>query len=100
MSDVPRSLQSWVSTIHTVVLTADVFQHFIKNIFLSSGISLVRLTYPFLSRTSKYFVLEVYISGIGVRVEWLVTIITSSKYNGEKKGEWIGALSLRTNEEN
>ena len=24
MSDVPRSLQSWVSTIHTVVLTADV----------------------------------------------------------------------------
>ena len=25
-SDVPRSLQSWVSTIHTVVLTADVFQ--------------------------------------------------------------------------
>ena len=31
MSDVPRSLQSWVSTIHTVVLTADVFQLFIKN---------------------------------------------------------------------
>ena len=30
MSDVPRSLQSWVSTIHTVVLTANVFQHFIK----------------------------------------------------------------------
>ena len=30
MSDVPRSLQSWVSTIHTVVLTADVFQLFIK----------------------------------------------------------------------
>ena len=27
---VPRSLQSWVSTIHTVVLTADVFQLFIK----------------------------------------------------------------------
>ena len=26
VSDVPRSLQSWVSTIHTVVLTADVFQ--------------------------------------------------------------------------
>ena len=26
MSDVPGSLQSWVSTIHTVVLTADVFQ--------------------------------------------------------------------------
>ena len=77
MSDVPRSLQSWVSTIHTVVLTADVFQLFIKNIFL----------YPFLSRTSKYFVLEVYISGMGVRVEWFVSIITSSKYNGEKKGE-------------
>ena len=32
MSDVPRSLQSWVSTIHTVVLTADVFQLFIKTI--------------------------------------------------------------------
>ena len=30
MSDVPRSLQSLVSTIHTVVLTADVFQLFIK----------------------------------------------------------------------
>ena len=30
MSDVPRSLQSWVSTIQTVVLTADVFQLFIK----------------------------------------------------------------------
>ena len=29
-SDVPRSLQSWVSTIQTVVLTADVFQLFIK----------------------------------------------------------------------
>ena len=28
VSDVPRSLQSWVSTIHTVVLTADVFQLF------------------------------------------------------------------------
>ena len=27
VSDVPRSLQSWVSTIQTVVLTADVFQH-------------------------------------------------------------------------
>ena len=101
MSDVPRSLQSWVSNIHTVVLTADVFQLFIKNIFLSSGIFLFRLTYPFLSRTSKYFVLEVYISGMGVRVEWFVSI-TSSKYNGEKKGEWTtaGALSLRTNEEN
>ena len=31
MSDVPRSLQSCVSTIHTVVLTADVFQLFIKS---------------------------------------------------------------------
>ena len=30
VSDVPRSLQSWVSTIHMVVLTADVFQLFIK----------------------------------------------------------------------
>ena len=29
MSDVPRSLQSWVSTIQSVVLTADVFQLFI-----------------------------------------------------------------------
>ena len=32
VSDVPRSLQSWVSTIQTVVLTADVFQLFIKPI--------------------------------------------------------------------
>ena len=31
VSDVPRSLQSGVSTIQTVVLTADVFQLFIKN---------------------------------------------------------------------
>ena len=30
MSDVPRSLQSWVSTIQTVVLTADVFQFLVK----------------------------------------------------------------------
>ena len=30
MSDVPRSVQSWVSTIPTVVLTADVFQLFCK----------------------------------------------------------------------
>ena len=30
MSDVPRSLQSWVSTIQSVVLTADVFKLFIK----------------------------------------------------------------------
>ena len=30
MSDIPRSLQSWVSTIQTVVLTADVFHFFIK----------------------------------------------------------------------
>ena len=32
MSDVPLSLQSWVSTIQAVVLTADVFQLFIKRI--------------------------------------------------------------------
>ena len=31
VSDVPRSLQSWVSTIQTVVLTADVFQLFKKS---------------------------------------------------------------------
>ena len=30
MYDVPRSLQSWVSTIQTVVITADVFQLFTK----------------------------------------------------------------------
>ena len=40
MSDVPRSLQSWVSTIQSVVLTADVFQFFIlkksrENIYIS-----------------------------------------------------------------
>ena len=38
MSDVPRSLQSWVSTIHTVVLTADVFQLFIKTDMLTRNI--------------------------------------------------------------
>ena len=32
MPDVPRSLQSWVSTIQTVVLTADVFQLFIETV--------------------------------------------------------------------
>ena len=31
VSDVPRSWQSWASTIQTVVLTADVFPLFIKN---------------------------------------------------------------------
>ena len=36
MSDVPRSLQSWVSTIQTVVLTADVFQ-LQKYIFFSGS---------------------------------------------------------------
>ena len=30
VSDVPRGLHSWVSTIQTVVLTADVFELFIK----------------------------------------------------------------------
>ena len=30
MSDVPRSLQSWISTIQTGVLTADIFQLLIK----------------------------------------------------------------------
>ena len=40
MSDVPRSLQSWVSTIHTVVLTADVFQLLIKNpTFFAGGVN-------------------------------------------------------------
>ena len=37
MSDVPRSLQSWVSTIQSVVLTADVFITFYKT---PSGFSL------------------------------------------------------------
>ena len=32
MSDVPRSFQSWVSTIQSVVLTADVFLLFIKTV--------------------------------------------------------------------
>ena len=35
VSDVPRSLQSWVSTIQTVALTADVF-NFLSNISASS----------------------------------------------------------------
>ena len=38
VSDVSRSLQSWVSTIQTVVLTADVFQLFIKKYFFFSRI--------------------------------------------------------------
>ena len=38
MYDVPRSLQSWVSTIQTVVLTADVFQLFIKCTSMLSSI--------------------------------------------------------------
>ena len=29
---------------------------------------------------------------MGVRVEWFVSITTSSKYNGEKKGEWTRRL--------
>ena len=33
MSDAPRSLQSWVSTIQSLVLTADVFQFFFKNMW-------------------------------------------------------------------
>ena len=37
MSDVPRSLQSWVSTIPTVVITADVFQRFMKYVSTLSG---------------------------------------------------------------
>ena len=44
LSDVPRSLQSWVSTIQTVVLTADVFQLFIE---------LIKRR-PAYIRTSKY----------------------------------------------
>ena len=37
VSDVPCSLQSWVSTIQTVVLTADVFQPFIKSCLEAPG---------------------------------------------------------------
>ena len=37
VSDVPRSLQSWISTIQTVVLTADVFQLFIKKLFIKKN---------------------------------------------------------------
>ena len=36
VSDVPRGLHSWVSTIQTVVLTADVFELFIKCCFYSN----------------------------------------------------------------
>ena len=36
VSDVPRSLQSWVSTIQSVVLTADVFQFLIQLVCLHS----------------------------------------------------------------
>ena len=35
MSDAPRSVQSWVSTIQTVVLTADVFQLVIKTVSIA-----------------------------------------------------------------
>ena len=63
MSDVPRSLQSWVSTIHTVVLTADVFQLFIKNRISSSTpvFSLPSLwdgTYPSFPSSSLHFRLQ------------------------------------------
>ena len=44
---VPRSLQSWVSTIHTVVLTADAFQLFI-NFFKKR--SVLRFLQPFASK--------------------------------------------------
>ena len=41
--DVPRSLQSWVLTIQTVVLTADVFQLFIKKCMLCSSVQCIRV---------------------------------------------------------
>ena len=39
MSDVPSSLQSWVSTIKTVVLTADAFQLFIKSVWCTTQLA-------------------------------------------------------------
>ena len=51
VSDVPRSLQSWVSTIHTVVLTADVFQLVIKK-YLQNGCSYAQV---FLKKKKKHW---------------------------------------------
>ena len=54
MSDVPRSLQSWVSIIHTVVLKAGVFQLFINLLltlvlgYVAYGIFFVPAFWPFL----------------------------------------------------
>ena len=50
MSDVPRSLQSWVSTIQTVVLTADVFQLLIKKL---QSLLLSRMNEPYLKKNWK-----------------------------------------------
>ena len=63
VSDVPRSLQSWVSTIQSVVLTADVFQFFIK--FLPSSSNYSCTTVPTAQRftavgTRLYFFLCYY----------------------------------------
>ena len=44
MFDVPRSLQSWVATIQTVVLTAGVFQLFIKIFYKKLKTSAVSTT--------------------------------------------------------
>ena len=63
MSDVPCSLQSWASTIQSVVLTSDVFQFIIT--FLTSSVNCSCTAVPTLQRftavgTILYFFLRYY----------------------------------------
>ena len=55
MSDVPRSLQSWVSTIQSFVLTADVFQLFIKHYIKCLVLYAHFHTMPTIRKQSKHF---------------------------------------------
>ena len=76
MSDVPRSLQSWVSTIHTVVLTADVFQLFIKY-----SNTIIVNTFQNLVHTCPWY-LSMVTEGIGY---WYISSTTTSPrtFSGE-----------------
>ena len=78
VSDLPRSLKSWVSTIQTVVLTADVFQLFIK--YKWQNTVTVKAIWrwgsmPYFGKLQQYWSRtgggDIYLSGGEIRPEYL-----------------------------
>ena len=79
MSDVPRSLQSWVSTIQSVVLTADVFQFFIKLLLWVLGVKQCQVLG---SRRHTVFSGKGRRGLTGWRVTWDISSIITIDVNG------------------